>query len=362
MKKIIFGIIILFGIQSCNSVDDSNPNDLLKNYIDYGFNKSYEKRHELISTDSKKICSLGEYLNYYEKPDSLTPINNVLLSIKELQAGKNYPSYKRFRTKTESIMENNDTLKYLSYWTLKNENNHWRVVWWGNILQQSEKKYNNGDFDGTIKLCEKIIKLDPYAAVAYSKIGWCYYRDQSKSLNKRKELMLKNFKYTISLEPDIPDHYNSLASYYSIINISELQIENFKKAIKLSYNEKQRSYLYANMSGVYLFNNNIKEAFLNIKKAVSLDSTSSFNWFKYGVVLMFQKKNNEAKIKFEKAIELPPMENALQFGLFASYAQICYEEKDLESAKTYILKALELNPSDKWAISLYNKITKEKTQ
>ena len=73
---------------------------------------------------------------------------------------------------------------------------------------------------------------------------------------------------------------------------------------------------------------------------------------------MYQKKNSEAKIKFERAIELPPMENALQFGLFASYAQICYEQKDLEPAKTYILKALELRPSDKWAISLYDKIRK----
>ena len=253
MKKIIFGIIILLGIQGCNSVDDSNPNDLLKNYINYGFNKSYEKRYELISTDSKKICSLGEYLSYYEKPDSLTPINNVLLSIKELQADKNYPTYKRFRTKSERVMENNDTLQYLSYWTLKNENNHWRVVWSGTIAQQSDEKYNNGDFDGTIKLCEKIIELDPYAAVAYSKIGWCYYRDQSKSLDKRKELMLKNFKYIISLEPDIPDHIILLEVIIQLLTFQNCRLKISKKQLNyLLMKNKKVIYMLICQEFIYL--------------------------------------------------------------------------------------------------------------
>ena len=65
----------------------------------------------------------------------------------------------------------------------------------------------------------------------------------SKSLSESKEQMLKNFKYAVSLEPDVANHYNSLASYYSMIKIPDLQIENYKKAIELTLNKRETSYL-----------------------------------------------------------------------------------------------------------------------
>jgi tetratricopeptide (TPR) repeat protein len=362
MRKIVYGLIIILGFQSCNSLDESNPNELLTQYLNYGFDKSYEKRYNLISTDSKGLCSLGEYLKYYDSPDSLKPISSEILSIKELDKDINNPSFKRFKSKTEIITQSNDTIINQYYWTLKNEDNHWRVIWHQTILRQASQKYNDADYEGAIKLYEKAIVLNPYSANAYSKIGWCYYRDMSKSLAESKEQMLKNFKYAVSLEPDIADHYNSLASYYSMINIPDLQIENYKKAIELTLNKNEGSYLYANMSGTYLIEKNYDEALINIKKAISLDSTNTFNWYKYGLILKQTEKNKEAKEQFEKALSFPIMENSLQNGLYQSYSTVCYFLEEYDKAKTYILKALELSPSDKTSILIYDEIKKKQSK
>ncbi len=356
IKKLIYGIIIIIGLQGCMSIDDSKPTELLNQYIKYGFEKSYKKRYNLISTDSKNLCSLGEYIKYYDKPDSLNPKNNEILLIKELEEDRDYPSYKRFKTKIRYITSKNDTIINIFYWTLINENNHWRVVWNSTITQQALQKYNQSDYDGTIKLSEKAIELNPFSADAYARIGWCYYRGISKSYSVTKEQMLKNFKYAVYLEPDIPAHYNSLASYYSVFGIPDLEIENYKKAIELTLNKKESSYLYANMSDTYLGKNNYNEALKAIRKAVSLDSLDTYNWYQYGQLLKRQGKNIEAKEKFEKAITLPSMENALQSGLLYAYAETCYRLKDFTTSKKYILMALELDPSKSKFINLYERV------
>lgn len=355
VKQILSLGIIAFILHSC-SADRSKPKDVVQQYIELGFDRNYPERYELLSNNTKQSVSLGEYQKFYEAPDSLLFTNHKILSLEELNSDANYPTYKRFKTKIQQQNSKNDTLVYLNYWSLKNDDNKWGVVWSLTIQLQANQKFNDSEYEGALQLLKKANELDPFDAGIYSLTGWCFVRDDSKNLSERKDNILKNFKYAISLEPDMANHYNSLASYYSVAGIPDLQIENYNKAIDLTLNESEKGYLFANLSGVYLNENKIKESVKSIEKAIEIDKQSAFNWYKYGLILMEQDKNDQAKVAFEKSLNLPEMANSLQSSLYYNYSDLCYQLKDYKTSKKYILMCLELDPNASWAISLYEKL------
>ncbi|MBK7439957.1 MAG: tetratricopeptide repeat protein [Bacteroidetes bacterium] len=79
-------------------------------------------------------------------------------------------------------------------------------------------------------------------------------------------------------------------------------------------------------------------------------------YYKYGVILNDQGKYEEAKEKYEKALNLPAMENGLQSGLYYAYSKLCLKQYEYQKAKEYILKALEMDPNNEYYHDLYKRI------
>jgi tetratricopeptide (TPR) repeat protein len=355
MKKSCVLVISLF-LLGCNSLDDSNPSEVLEKYIKYRFDNKFEERYELISSESKEVCSKGEFLKYFENSDTVEYRSKEIKSIEELNRDNDYPSYKRFRTENERISMKGDTLHGLAYLTLRNENGKWRVVWNYILLQQASQMYNDGEYSRSIELSQRARDINPFSAEAYSRIGWCYARDGSLDFETRKVEMLKNFKYAVRLEPDVPDHYNSLATYFGFVDIPEMEIENYEKAIQLTRNEEAKSYLYSNLSTVYQRQEKFEEATLAIETAVGLDSTNTHGWYRWGSVLMAQENFDLAKAKFEFAMTKKEMSSVMHFSLLRAHAISCFNLKDYACAKESILRALEIEPSDEQALWIYRQV------
>lgn len=342
--------------QSCQKLDESNPQLVLNRYLELRNDKEYESAYELISSDSKEFVTPEEFLKYYETPDSLGLKQLVNHSIEEVDQDNNSPSYKRFKTKGQLISNDGDSINYLFYVTLKNEDGKWRIIWDNILTQQANQSYNKGDYDGALKLLETAIKLDPYDGEALEQIGWCYLRDNTKPDNVRKDEIMKNFKYALTLEPDEWSHYNAMASYYSLINLIDLQIDSYNKGLEMALNESDRATIYANLSNSYMAKYQTDKAIDYLNKSIECYPNSAYSYYRYGVILNDLGKYEEAKEKYEKALSLPAMESSLQSGLFYSYSKLCLKQYEYNKAKDYILKALEIEPNNEYYQDLYDKI------
>ncbi|MBK7568294.1 MAG: tetratricopeptide repeat protein [Bacteroidetes bacterium] len=357
MKVSLVGLITLLAIlQSCKKLDETNPEAVLSKYMELRIEEEFKAAYDLISTDSKKSATLGEYTKYFEIPDSLKPQGRLIKSIAAVDENINSPSYRRFKVNGIQISHKGDSIKYLTYFTLKNEDARWRIVWDNIITQQADHSFNNGDYDGALDLLETAIKLDPYDAEAIEKIGWCYLRDNTKSDVVRKDEIMKNFKYALTLEPDEWTHYNAMASYYSLINLSDLQIDSYNKGLEMALNEPDKATIYANLSNCYVAKRQTDKAIDYLEKSIECYPNSAYSYYKFGVILNDLGKYEEAKEKYEKALSLPTLENSLQSGLFYSYSSLCLKQYEYQKAKDYILKALEIDPNNEYYQALYDKI------
>lgn len=349
-------ISLLFIAQSCKKLDETNAEAVLTKYMELRIEQDFKAAYDLISSDSKKSATLDEYTKYFEIPDSVKPQGRLIKSILQVDENISSPSYKRFKVNGVQISHDGDSINYLTYFTLKNEDGNWRIVWNSIITQIASQSYNKGDYDGALKLLENATTLDPFDASAFEKIGWCYLRDNTKSDEIRKDEIMKNFKYALTLEPDEWSHYNAMASYYSILNLIDLEIDSYNKGLKLVLNESDKSTLYANLSTCYVAKRQYDKAIDYLEKSIECYPNFAYAYYKYGVILNDLGKYEEAKEKYEKALSLPAMENSLQSGLFYYYSSLCLKQYEYNKAKDYILKALEIDPNNEYYQDLYDKI------
>ncbi|MDD5529168.1 MAG: tetratricopeptide repeat protein [bacterium] len=358
-------LILITGIGclllSCNRIDNSNPKSVMEGYCkNLWLSKHFKKCYNLISTKSKELTSLDEFMKYYEVSDSLKGIKTTITNVIDLEKDFDHPTYRRY--KVESFMVNkSDTTKSRGYITLINENGKWKIVWNKTITQVADEKFDKGDYSGAIKLYEKAIELNPFNANSYSMLAWCYSKSDdlknpltyTETLNK----ISSNIKYAISLEPDNAVFYNSLAMYYhDIVNNPDLAIENMKKAVEYSLNEEDKVTYYANISISCQQKKDYINAIINIEKAIEIDSLYTVAWMRYGDILLEKGNYQEAKEKLEKALSLKPTFNFQQKNLYISYAKTCYNLEDYQVAKEYVLKALEIEPDDYQAKLLFEQI------
>ncbi|MBK7439956.1 MAG: hypothetical protein IPI65_00060 [Bacteroidetes bacterium] len=120
MKISLVALIALFSIaQSCKSLDETNPEEVLREYMELRINQNHKDAYDLISTDSKKFATLSEFTKYFEIPDSIKPQGILIKSIVAADANINLPSYRRFKINGQQISHDGDSINYLSYYTQK---------------------------------------------------------------------------------------------------------------------------------------------------------------------------------------------------------------------------------------------------
>lgn len=351
------GILGLTTLLSCNRTDFTNPEEVIKSYRTLtNENKNEKVYDEFISSKSKEFVTKDEFLKDRYAPDSISNSRTLLESkVSNFPVDVNNPTYRRFKVDEKSIFKK-DTIYNRYYYSLINENGEWKVIWTNTLYTFARKKYADGNYSEARKTLDKIIEIDPFSGRAYDFLAWCFLRDNSLTRNEQENGIVKNAKYAVTLEEDIFNHYNTLASYYSSIGNTDLQIQNYERGLLYCQNNDEKSMFYSNLVGAYTSEGKFEKAEDYVKKSIEINDKDAFVWYKYGILMQEQDHNDRALEYFEKALEQPKMENALQGDLYYSYSSSCLKKGNCDIAREYINKALDIEPNDNYYQALYDKI------
>ncbi len=322
------------------SMDYSNPELVLRKYREYSDKNTFEKVYDdFLSEDSKKISIKDEFIKIKAKKNN-ADYKYSDREITQLPLDNNSSSYSRFILKEKVSFKNKPT-QILFYYTLKNENGKWKVIWTDKLLLFGDEQIAKGNYSDAIVTNEKIVELNPYSASAFRRIADCYGR------LKNIDEYLKYCKIAVALEPENIDVYNSIGGYYGMIGNPEMEIEYFKRAIGHCLNESNKSNFYSNISATYFGVNDLGNATINAKLAIQSDSAETFAWFMLAKIKQTQNDLLMAKSCYKKAISLHKMEASFQADLYGNYVNCLLHFNECDSAIKYSQKALDLLPESK---------------
>lgn len=160
----------------------------------------------------------------------------------------------------------------------------------------------------------------------------------------------------MALEEDNSEHYSTLASYYSMINNSDLSIQYYERGLTYCQNSNDKALFYSNLADEYINVKKYEKAEEYLNKSININSKDAYVWFLYGNLKQIQDKNLEAFEYFEKSIKERKMDNFIQGQLFYSYSLCCLNLEKCDLSKEYIIKALDIEPNNYTYQFLYNQI------
>ena len=355
--RLTIGILGLTTLLSCNRTDFSNPEEVIKSYRDLSNeNKNERIYEEFLSSKSKEFVTSDEFVKARYASDSIKKAITILeTNVSSYPMDVNNPTYRRYKVDVKTIFKK-DTVYNRFYYSLINENGKWKVVWTETLLNFAYKKYTDGNYAEARKTLEKIIEIDPFRGAAYSLLAWSYLRDNSLTRNEWENGVVKNAKYAVTLEEDNPNHYNTLASYYSAIGNTDLAIQNVERGLSYCQNENEKTTFYSNLVGSYMEKRKFDKAEEYVKKSIEINDKAAFVWFKYGTLMLAQNKIDKAIDYFEQALKKDKMENSIQCRLYYCYSLCCFKKDKCDIAKEYINKALDIEPNNYEYQYLYDEL------
>jgi tetratricopeptide (TPR) repeat protein len=363
--RLSFVAATLLAIPSCRQ-PAKTPEGVVRRYVSLaqgGTVRGLSARYGLLSTDSKKIASRDEYLEYYKPEPKADSSFTVIDSICTVPGDQTHPSYRRVRL---VVHQRTDTLRtpQVWYYTTTNENGTWRITWVKSILSRAEEFFDKGMYEEAIAQCDKALELDPYSALAYSNRAWCNDRkvDLARGDEKRDlvGLIESDARKALALEPEDPDLYNTLALVFTQQNLPELRIENYRKAIALPYcPDWKKLAFYGNLVSCYLAMDRWTQAKACADSALALDSSDAFALFVRGNVELRPGHDKQAKSYYDRALQVDwssRLDRENQFKLLWCAASCEYTLRDYDAALAHVLRALEISPGNKSAQELYRLI------
>jgi tetratricopeptide (TPR) repeat protein len=347
--KIILYLISALVLCSLSIIDNSNPEEVLKEYItnlssENDLVKIYD---ELLCEESKNLLNKDEFVKIHTSKYK-NEIKYLDRNIIPLPLDNNKSTYRRFMIKEKASI-NEKVFFNLAYFTLKNENGKWKIIWTKKLFFYGDDQLQKGDYIGAIQTYEKIVAINPYSGNAYRRIADCYTR-----LDKYDEC-LRYCKLAITNEPENPDVYNSFAGYYGKVSNYIMGINYLERGLTYCLNESQKGIFYGNISNYYIFLKDYSKAEKNIQSAIKSDSNYAFSWFIYGKIKHNENQVNLAKKYYKKAISSGSMDSQFQYELFGNYASCLLVDKECDSAKKYSMKALDIIPDSKSVQEIYQK-------
>lgn len=363
LSIVLVALLVVSGI-SC-SKRPRDPVAVAQMYWQVGQSMSHaglKKCYSLLSVDSRKVTSLDEYSQHYGATAKGRAVQWALDSISLMPEDKTPPTYRRVRGVTHS---GTDTLSALDvfYYTLVNENGVWSVVWEIALIDQAKDLYRKGLLDEALAMCDQALALNPYSAAAYNRKAWCYDRQTPSTdvaRQARNAAIEVSAKKAIALEPEVSAHYNTLALAYGAQDLSELKIECYQKAIRLpTCPPRAKVPYYANISGAYGGMSKWNKAITFADSALAIDSADAFAWMQRAIAEYNLERRDSAKASIDRALAVDwasHLDRGLQFSLQYYAALIDERAHDNEGALEHVLKALEMEPGDEGAQTIYSRV------
>lgn len=193
------------------------------------------------------------------------------------------------------------------------------------------------DYTESIKWYKIYLEKHPFSAKAWNNIGDAY-----ASL-KEKELAIKSFDYSISIEKDFSIPYFAKGQIY-------FDTQEYHKAINtyltLLSNNKANDGVYFLIADCYQQLNDYKNALEYYKKSINISPLFADSWHSIASILFDLKKYSSAKKFVEKAIKLDDTESEFWYLL----AKISSKLGTFQKTSSNFHKAIELdtNNIDVW--------------
>ncbi len=211
-----------------------------------------------------------------------------------------------------------------------------------NLCKQARARYDLGDWDGAIALCNRAIEMDSRWPQAYQLRGW------AKSGKNDYDSALKDFDKVISLEPEkLPSVYKDRGSVRALRGDLDGAVSDFTKALELDPENKAAYRGRATARGEQ---GDLEGALEDFGKAIALDAKSGRAYIGRGWVLVAKEDFQAAAADFSKARELDPTDPYLPLHLWW-LALRC--GKTLDQARQDLAKEADLYASGNWPAPIF---------
>ena len=224
-------------------------------------------------------------------------------------------------------------------------------------FEDAMKLYYAKDYEGTIKLYDEAIDLNPSDDWSYNNRGIVYY------LLGQKERAIQDYDKAIQFNPYDEKYYDTRGNAYNELGQYERAIQDFNKAIELNPNLAQA---YYNRGNAYVYLDQYERAIRDFNKVIELpDFAGGYNFrglaYDYLGDFEHEKSNYDkageqyehAIINYEKAIQLNPNNADYYYNRGNTYFKLGrykgYAESWLRPYENAILdysKVVQFNPKD----------------
>ncbi|TKJ29080.1 hypothetical protein CEE39_09505 [bacterium (candidate division B38) B3_B38] len=234
--------------------------------------------------------------------------------------------------------------------------------------------YARGENDKGVSYLKESIKLNPLNPRAYWMMGHCYWekgeisqakRCYQKSLqcephfiaawnamgrlylNQKDRLVhaLRCFSRSLSINPQVPETYFTLADYYFGHKRYYEAIAEYLKLLASEPEPKVKGEAHTQIGLIFFTNGDYKSALKHYQLAISINPAYPLPYYFSGLVYFNQKKFDKAITFFNRAIEKDPTFPWPYTKLGFTYL----ETEDEEKAAEYFQHALKLDSREYWA-------------
>ncbi|MCB0479368.1 MAG: tetratricopeptide repeat protein [Crocinitomicaceae bacterium] len=190
--------------------------------------------------------------------------------------------------------------------------------------------------DEAFKFINKALKIDETLSEGYYLKGFIY---QSQGKTK---LAISSYMTSVEQDPSFTEGYiilGSIFSKYGDQKSQDLAEGYFRSA--LSIEPLNRDAFYG-LGMLYQNQKKLDSAMAQYQTIVELDSTYSIAWYNQGWIYMnYSDEIDSAIYFFEKAI----ISDSLYADAYNNMGYCFEKKKELEKAKSYYLKAIQINPN-----------------
>jgi len=321
MKKIIFGILILFSV-ACNSENEEKSKQIVSetNENPYPVLDSLSKEIVKDPNNSNNYYRRGLYFfNENELDDAIADMKRAIIADSTVseyyfQLGNLYYQNKYYKKAFEAYQK-----------TVELENDHV-----GAILELSRLELVLKNYQLALDMVNKALKIDPMNPNGYHIKGFIYLDagDTTKAVS--------SFRTAIEVNPDFYESYVMLGKIFASKNHS-FAGNYYDQALRIKPHSIEALY----DKGVYLQDiENYTEAYSIYDTIIAVDSTSYFAYYNRGYIMLVSDSSYNGAIReFEKSIKYYPYYYQAYYNI-----GLCYENMDdYDKAREYYQKSLDLN-------------------
>ncbi len=217
------------------------------------------------------------------------------------------------------------------------------------LLSDSDRLFESGDYEGAINGYKKVIALDSLSFHAW------YNHGLASIAIINDEQALACFTKAVTIDPESVAALNGRGTAYFNLKLYQNAIEDFKRCIALDSQHYGAHYM---LGRVWSRLENFKQALVSYQFAVRINAEPQELWYNIGCVLSYLGRYKDAIEKFDKAMHLNPIYEKYELDdIWLEKGYALHKLKQFAEAEICYIKVLELNENqvnENRATSHYN--------